>query len=82
MCDGKCKLCSKKMRPYWGDECMTDAEDIERTARYLANLEQAGVDWEAGMAADAFQYEQDCITEGLPLPVRRAIVEEMEVDWR
>ena len=61
---------------------MTDEEDEARTARYLVSLEQAGRDWVAGMAADAFRYEQDCIAEGLPLPVRMAIVEELEVDWQ
>jgi hypothetical protein len=82
MCNGKCKSCSMKPRAHWGDMCMTDTENTALTDRYLANLAQAGVDWEAGMAADAFQYEQDCIAEGLPLPVREAMVEEMSIEWR
>lgn len=72
MCDNKCSVCDKKMRPHWGDECMTDAEDVERTKLYLANLEQAGRDWEAAAKADRIAYLEQLgaeLANDMPVPV-------------
>jgi hypothetical protein len=68
------------MRPEWGDECMTDAQNAERTTKYLANLEQAGQDWEASAKADRIAYLEELgteLAEGLPVPMEGLTVSDL-----
>jgi len=78
MCNGRCSLCSMKPRPHWGDECMTDEQDEQRTAAYLRQVDQANADWIEWSKIAPIEW---AIEEGLPTPVVQAIAAELEVDW-